>query len=92
MPDVPDGNTGTDKPTSVHYPLFSTTEVHSDYVDWYMFLISQWLALADLYSVKFFGDLILSRSAKPEKAQSVQDKSNHILLWKIDGFSSASPV
>jgi hypothetical protein len=25
---------GTDKPSMVHYPHFSTTELHTDFVDW----------------------------------------------------------
>lgn len=34
IPELPDGNTGTDKPTLIHYPHFSTTEIHTDFVDW----------------------------------------------------------
>jgi len=47
VPSVPDANAGTDKTTQVHYPLFSSIEVHSDYVD----------------CVRFHGDLILSHAA-----------------------------
>ncbi|KAF9632231.1 hypothetical protein BFW01_g3093 [Lasiodiplodia theobromae] len=65
VPELPDANTGTDKVNIIHYPHFSTTEVHSDMVD----------------CVLFYGDLVLSRSAK----------ENQILLWKIDGFNSNSP-
>lgn len=39
-------------------------------------------AAADLLSLRFYDDLILSRSAK----------ENKILLWKIDGFSSSGAV
>lgn len=34
IPKLPDENTGTDKPTLIHYPHFSTTEIHTDFVDW----------------------------------------------------------
>ncbi|GAB7339652.1 hypothetical protein MBLNU457_6238t1 [Dothideomycetes sp. NU457] len=47
VPSVPDANANTDKTTQVHYPLFSSIEVHSDYVD----------------CVRFHGDLILSHAA-----------------------------
>lgn len=47
VPSVPDVNANTDKTTQIHYPLFSSIEVHSDYVD----------------CVRFHGDLILSHCA-----------------------------
>ncbi|OJD38842.1 wd40 repeat-like protein [Diplodia corticola] len=65
LPELSDTEPGTDKVNIIHYPHFSTTEVHSDVVD----------------CVLFYGDLVLSRSAK----------ENQILLWKIDGFNSNSP-
>lgn len=34
VPEVPDENAGTDRTTIVYYPLFASTEVHHDYVDW----------------------------------------------------------
>ncbi|KAF2094312.1 WD40 repeat-like protein [Rhizodiscina lignyota] len=61
IPDIPDENSGTDHVTTIHYPHFTTNEVHSDYVD----------------CLQFFGDLILSRSAKESK----------IYLWRIRNFS-----
>ncbi|KAH0558996.1 hypothetical protein GP486_004386 [Trichoglossum hirsutum] len=51
LPTLPDSNTGTDTPTFLHYPHFSTTEVHSDYVD----------------CVAFHHDLILSKAAREGK-------------------------
>ncbi|GME52513.1 hypothetical protein GTA08_BOTSDO08672 [Neofusicoccum parvum] len=65
IPELPDQHTGTDKVDIIHYPHFSSTEIHSDMVD----------------CVLFYGDLVLSRSAK----------ENQIFLWKIDGFNSNSP-
>ncbi|RFU35641.1 hypothetical protein B7463_g737, partial [Scytalidium lignicola] len=47
LPELPDSNTGTKKPTLVHYPHFSTSEVHSDIVD----------------CITFHHDLILSKAA-----------------------------
>ncbi|KAF2180561.1 WD40 repeat-like protein [Zopfia rhizophila CBS 207.26] len=51
IPKLPDQNTGTDKPTLIHYPHFSSTEIHTDFVD----------------CVRFYGDLILSRASKENK-------------------------
>ncbi|EON66049.1 hypothetical protein W97_05292 [Coniosporium apollinis CBS 100218] len=65
IPDLPNEDTGTDNMTIIHYPHFSTTEIHRDYVD----------------CVRFYNDLIISRSAK----------ENKILLWRIDGFNSSHP-
>ncbi|KAF2138518.1 uncharacterized protein K452DRAFT_311456 [Aplosporella prunicola CBS 121167] len=65
VPKLPDENTGSDKVNIIHYPHFSSTEIHTDYVD----------------CIRFYGDLIISKSAK----------ENQILLWKIDGFNSSSP-
>ncbi|KAL1640732.1 hypothetical protein SLS58_006746 [Diplodia intermedia] len=84
VPELPDMDTGTDKVNIIHYPHFSTTEVHSDMVDWSVpRLRRRHNALHVLIhrSVLFYGDLVLSRSAK----------ENQILLWKIDGFNSNSP-
>ncbi|KAH8804733.1 WD40-repeat-containing domain protein [Xylogone sp. PMI_703] len=47
LPELPDSKTGTNKPTLVHYPHFSTSEVHSDIVD----------------CIAFHHDLILSKAA-----------------------------
>jgi polycomb protein EED len=54
-----------DVPVVIHYPHFSTSEVHSGLVD----------------CAIFFGDLILSRACHDEV----------IVLWRIEGFSSADP-
>lgn len=35
VPDLPNANTGSDKPDLQHFPHFTSTEVHSDFVDWY---------------------------------------------------------
>lgn len=48
IPELPDEHTGSDKVNIIHYPHFSSTEIHSDMVD----------------CVLFYGDLILSRAAK----------------------------
>ncbi|PSS25870.1 hypothetical protein M430DRAFT_134729 [Amorphotheca resinae ATCC 22711] len=45
LPEFPDSNTGTNKATRIHYPHFSTSEVHSGIVD----------------CVAFHNDLILSK-------------------------------
>jgi len=36
LPEFPDENTGTDKPTRIFYPHFSTTQVHMYIVDWHV--------------------------------------------------------
>lgn len=48
LPEFPDENTGTHKPTRIHYPHFSTSEVHSFIVD----------------CVAFHNDLILSKAER----------------------------
>ncbi|KAH6673785.1 WD domain-containing protein [Halenospora varia] len=50
LPEFPDSNTGTNKPTRIYYPHFSTSEIHLDIVD----------------CVCFHGDLILSKAANEE--------------------------
>ncbi|KAF2847037.1 WD40 repeat-like protein [Plenodomus tracheiphilus IPT5] len=62
VPDNVTDNAGTDKPAMIHYPHFSTTEVHTDFID----------------RVQWYNDLILSHAARED----------HILLWRIDKFSS----
>lgn len=61
------------EPMTVYYPHFFTKELHSNYVD----------------SLSFFGDLILSRSARDQNEKS---KANNIILWRIDGFDPNQPV
>ncbi|MCJ1415906.1 hypothetical protein MMC32_002241 [Xylographa parallela] len=42
IPDLPNDATGTDKPTIIHYPHFSSSAVHTDFIDcvaWYHDLI-----------------------------------------------------
>ncbi|KAI9821234.1 MAG: hypothetical protein M1827_003969 [Pycnora praestabilis] len=51
LPQLPDGNTGSDKTTVLHYPHFSTTSVHSNFVD----------------CIEFYNDLIISKSAQEGK-------------------------
>lgn len=54
-----------------------------------------------LRSIKFWGDLILSRACggttnrkrdAGKDAEEVDFKRNDILLWKIDGFNSNDPL
>jgi len=46
VPELPEAHTGGNKPTKIHYPHFSTSELHSNIVD----------------CVAFHGDLILSKA------------------------------
>lgn len=57
-------------PKVVYYPHFHSTEIQDNYID----------------NVVFYGDLILSRSAKD---QSDHTAENNIILWKVDGFNSS---
>lgn len=75
VPEVPDISAGTDRCTSIYFPLFSSTEIHADYVD----------------GICWHGDLILSHSASSAGDDPKSPKC-HIILWKIDGFSSDAPV
>ncbi|TVY64271.1 Polycomb protein eed, partial [Lachnellula suecica] len=47
LPELPDSKTGTNQPTRIYYPHFSTSEIHDNIVD----------------CVAFSGDLILSKAA-----------------------------
>jgi polycomb protein EED len=51
VPDNLDEHRGTDSPAMVHYPHFSTTEVHTDFVD----------------CVQWYNDLILSHACREDK-------------------------
>lgn len=88
LPELPDENSGTDKVTLLHYPHFSTSAVHSNFVDWCAVLpglICAAIQIAgetDIHSVAFHDDLILSKCAMECK----------IVLWRIEGFSSSDPV
>ncbi|KAK3898264.1 WD40-repeat-containing domain protein [Staphylotrichum tortipilum] len=53
-------------PIVIHYPHFSSSEIHNNLVD----------------CVAFHGDLILSRACHEDC----------IVLWQIEGFSSADPI
>ncbi len=83
LPQLPDANCGTDKVTLMHYPHFSTSAVHSDYVDWLVsFVEHRKHRRLTIFSVAFHDDLILSKCATECK----------IVLWRIDGFDSSAPV
>ncbi|KAH8728952.1 WD40-repeat-containing domain protein [Phaeosphaeriaceae sp. PMI808] len=51
VPDALKDRAGTDEPVMVHYPHFSTTEVHTDFVD----------------SLKWYNDHIFSHASREEK-------------------------
>lgn len=51
VPDDLDKHKGTDKPAAIHYPHFSTSEVHTDFVD----------------CVQWYRDLIFSHAAREDK-------------------------
>lgn len=55
----------------IHYPHFFSKEVHPNYVD----------------SLAFYGDLIISKSAREPETNK-----NEILIWKIDGLDSEADV
>ncbi|CAK4024084.1 WD40 repeat [Lecanosticta acicola] len=61
------------EPMIIYYPSFYSKELHSNYVD----------------SLAFYGDLIISKSARDQVGEG-KDK-NEILIWKIDGFDSSQP-
>ncbi|KAI5197452.1 WD40 repeat-like protein [Aureobasidium subglaciale] len=70
VPEIPDENAGTDRPTAVVFPHFASINMHSDYVD----------------CVRFWGDLVISRAST---GNNIHVKRGDIMLWKIEGFSSA---
>ncbi|KAI9795110.1 MAG: hypothetical protein M1816_000132 [Peltula sp. TS41687] len=51
LPELPNDTTGSERPRVLHYPHFSTSAIHSDYVD----------------CVMFFHDLVLSKCAREGK-------------------------
>lgn len=51
LPDLPASSTGSDNPITLHYPHFSTSMVHSNYID----------------CLSFHGDYILSKAAKESR-------------------------
>ncbi|KAG0636193.1 WD40-repeat-containing domain protein [Tuber brumale] len=51
LPDLPDESTGGDKPITLMYPHFSTSMIHSNYID----------------CLAFHGDYILSKAARESK-------------------------
>ena len=76
---------GTDTLTRIHYPHFSTSAIHTNYVDWYYSALSKTFTPIfnpSTNSIAWYDDLILSKCADSHK----------IVLWCIEGFSSsASP-
>ncbi|KAF2835213.1 WD40 repeat-like protein [Patellaria atrata CBS 101060] len=66
LPELPNAHTGTDTVTRIDFPHFASTEIHGEGVD----------------CTKFYGDLILSKSAS----------NNKIVLWRIAGFNSNVPI
>ena len=82
IPGLPNDVSGTDKPTIIHYPHFSSSAVHTDFVDWSDQLSTPTrLKLLTTGSVDWYHDLILSKCAN----------ENMIVLWRIEGFDSSSP-
>jgi polycomb protein EED len=69
-------------PTLIHYPHFSTQEIHHHIVDWYFHLSNLSLQCTNTNSVQFHHDLIISKS----------DRENTIVLWSIAAFSSLDPI
>jgi polycomb protein EED len=64
----------------IHYPHFSTVEIHKDYVDWYAYNFDHVLQLLTAPSILWYNDLILSSAA-----------GEGIQLWKIDNFNADHP-
>jgi polycomb protein EED len=83
LPEVPYDYIETQKPIVVHYPHFSTSEVHSNIVDWFVILqhTGSYQCIDD-DSVAFHGDLILSKAFN----------EHCIVLWQITGFDSSSSL
>lgn len=63
------------EPMIVLYPHFFTKELHPNYVD----------------CLVFYGDLILSKSARSPTGKSKQPP-NEIILWEIEGFNADAPA
>lgn len=87
LPELPDDSPGTDQIALLHYPHFSTSAVHSNFVDWSVLVIPHCCSSCQYadesltaYSVAFHDDLILSKCAVECK----------IVLWKIEGFDSSA--
>lgn len=73
LAELDDPATVDQEPRNIAYPYFMSEEIHANYVD----------------SVKWYGDLILSRAAR---GQTESDKKhNDLILWKIDGFDGSLP-
>ena len=81
IPELPDENSGIDKPTIIHYPHFSTSAIHTDFVDWQVLVLPAFTLLLTHNSVAWYNDLVLSKCAG----------ENKIVLWRIEGFDSSKP-
>lgn len=88
LPEIPNSQTGTTKPTRIYYPHFSTSEIHDNMVDWYAFHSLLYppspTQKTNPSSVAFHNDLILSKADKSD----FPSPTNTIVLWCISGFSS----
>lgn len=73
LSELDDATTVDQEPRNIAYPYFISEEIHANFVD----------------SVKWYGDLILSRAARGQTADD--KKHNELLLWRIDGFDSSLP-
>jgi len=66
VPDNIASQAGTDNPATIHYPHFSTTEVHTDFIDrYYMCVLSN--ACSTLTNLVLNGTTISSSVMRPEK-------------------------
>jgi polycomb protein EED len=67
----------------------SSTQRKEPMIVYYPHFFSKELHFNFVDSLAFFGDLIISRASKDQDAKG--NKSNSILIWKIEGFDSDDP-